>query len=176
MQGLFREFPRMHPLVIKALYEETNQDIDFTRKAIYDLLGIEQVAPQLLMEHHTKRDLVDCSGSLVCEMSADLSMSNGYPEQFRKRFGQLYVRIEPLVVKQSLDGTFIYYLFTKERYFKDAYTEDIERCLTLLQEHVIKNNVYELSMHQMGDWNRVKGIVVDLFKDTTIRKINVFSM
>ena len=165
LKGLYTEFPRMQTSVIDALYKITSNNLELTRKAICGLLGIEMIAPNLIVERHTKTNMVDCSGSLVCEIAADLSMSEGYPEQFRKRFGQLYGKAdEPLIVKEA-DNRFIYYLVTKERYFHDR--GDLTECLILLRKHIVANGVEEIAVCNLDtEW----------FKGTTVKKINVYPL
>lgn len=173
MKSLYDEFPTINELLLHALYKETGNDIEFTRRAIYELLGAELVAPQLIIEQHQNRDLIKYSSSLVCEMSADFSMSNGYPEQFRKRFKELTGHPEPLIVKEH-HGRFIYYVVTRDRYFHETNSVRLKQSLELLKNHVVLHNVEEIAMHSMGDWNIVRGWIIELFKDTALRKINVF--
>jgi O-acetyl-ADP-ribose deacetylase (regulator of RNase III) len=133
-----------------------------------------------------KGDLFSSSvgSSLAHCVSEDLHMGKGIATLFKKQFG----RVDELksqgikvggVATLRVDNRYIYYLVTKKRYFHKPTYDTLRLSLVAMRDHMIHNNVTELSMPKIGcgldqlSWDSVKKIVHETFNDLQI-KITVY--
>ena len=129
-------------------------------------------------------DLFQSSGSLAHCVSQDLKMSLGIAQVFRDKFCRIdHLERMNCKVGQTaalkVDGRFIYYLITKEKYNDKPTYETLRKALVKMKEHMVENGVNEVSMPKIGcgldslSWDRVKALIEKVFKDSNI-KINIF--
>ena len=76
---------------------------------------------------------------------------------------------------------FIYNLVTKERYYDKPTYDTLRQSLIAMRDHAVVQGVHEICMPCIGcglhklDWNRVKGILTQLFGGGQVR-IKVYSI
>ena len=69
---------------------------------------------------------------------------------------------------------FIYYLVTKEQYFKKPSMKTLESSLQLMRQHCLHNHVQYVAMPTIGcgldklDWYDVRELLVKIFRDTPV--------
>jgi O-acetyl-ADP-ribose deacetylase (regulator of RNase III) len=118
-----------------------------------------------------KGDLFSSDASLVHCVSQDLNMGKGIAVEFKSRFGQVdelasYNKVVGEVTYLKDTNRFIFYLITKERYWKKPTVTTLEKSLIDLKNVCLKNNIKALSMPKIGCgldgliWDKVK-IVID---------------
>ena len=118
--------------------------------------------------------------SLVHCVSADFRMGKGIAVKFKKRYGGVSELLAFGAHTGGLaflrrDNRFIYYLVTKERYFKKPTIETLKSSLRCLRHHCMKNRVQYLGMPIIGcgldklNWYDVRNLLVKTFKNTPIQ-------
>lgn len=115
-------------------------------------------------------------------VSQDLKMGRGIAVEFRKRFGQ----IEELHSQQKQVGQVatiwynkvtIFYLITKQLYYEKPTYESLAQSLRDMKVLIDKLNIHKLAMPRIGcgldrlDWDQVKPIILDIFKESKIEMI-----
>ena len=131
-------------------------------------------------------DLFQSTCSLAHCVSQDLKMFLGIAITFRKNFGrvnQLEKQCKKVgqVAILKVEGRYIYYLITKEKYNGKPTYDTLRQSLVKMKEHMVLNGVKEVSMPKIGcgldllKWELVKPIIEDVFQDSKI-KITVFYM
>lgn len=128
--------------------------------------------------------------SLAHCVSVDLYMGKGIALTFRRKFDKVKELLEQkkntgevaiIPRDTAMKGSFIYYLITKDKYYGKPTYDSLTKSLISMKEHIKKNNVTKLSIPKIGcgldrlDWDKVKVIITDVFKDVDI-KITVYYM
>ena len=131
-------------------------------------------------------DLFQASSSLAHCVSQDLKMSLGIAKSFRDTFCRVdHLERQNCKVGQTaflnLEGRYIYYLITKEKYNGKPTYDSLRQCLVNMKEHMVSNGVREVSMPKIGcgldflRWDVVKWIIEDVFQDSNI-KITIYCL
>ena len=111
-------------------------------------------------------------------------MSLGIAKTFRDTFCRVdHLERQNCKVGQTaflnLEGRYIYYLITKEKYNGKPTYNSLRQTLVKMKEHMVSNGVSEVSMPKIGCgldflcWDVVKRIIAEVFHDSNI-KITVF--
>ena len=111
-------------------------------------------------------------------------MSLGIAQMFRDKFCRIdHLERMNCKVGQTaalkVDGRYIYYLITKEKYNDKPTYDTLRKALVSMKEHMVSNGIKEVSMPKIGcgldllSWDVVKTMIEGVFKDSSI-KINVF--
>ena len=129
-------------------------------------------------------DLFQASCALAHCVSQDLKMSLGIAKTFRANFGRVnQLEKQRCKVGQvaviKVDGRYIYYLITKEKYNGKPTYDTLKETLIAMKKHMVSKGVKEVSMPKIGcgldllSWDLVKKIIEDVFQDSNI-KITIF--
>ena len=131
-------------------------------------------------------DLFTSKDSLAHCVSADLKMGAGIAKQFRNRFG----RVEELKRQHKKVGEVavlrvqhrnIYYLITKEFYYKKPTLFTLRRPLEQMRDHAVEREIERIAMPAIGcgldklNWGDVKRTIHEVFKSTSIH-ITVYAL
>ena len=131
-------------------------------------------------------DLFTSNDSLAHCVSKDFVMGKGIALILKSKFGKVqHLKSQDQGIGGCAvianDDYFIYYLVTKEQYFHKPTYETLHSSLVKMKEHAIANNVKAISMPRIGcgldrlNWEKVKLIIQEAFKDTDI-KITVYTL
>lgn len=119
-------------------------------------------------------------------VSRDYKMGAGIAVEFKKRFG----RVETLRKQQTpvggcsvlnVNGRYIFYLVTKERYFERPTYPNLIESLKSMRDFCRENNVTSVSLPMIGcgldrlKWSEVKKILINLFQDENMH-ITIYSL
>ena len=132
-------------------------------------------------------DLFEATGnnvSIAHCVSRDLKMSLGFAKTVRAKFGrvnQLEKQCKKVgqVAILKVDGRYIYYLITKEKYNGKPTYDTLKQSLIKMKEHMVLKGVKEVSMPKIGcgldllKWKLVKPMIEEIFQDSDI-KITIF--
>merc|ERR1712154_620059 len=135
-----------------------------------------------------KGDLFTCPDtSSMCHCVAqDLGMGKGIATLFKRKFGgfnelkQQRARVGECAVLDR-KGRYVYYMITKKRSNQKPTYQTIESSIRYMKNHAVINGVSHISMPKIGcgldrlQWNKVKKIVKNEFKDTNV-KITVYEL
>jgi O-acetyl-ADP-ribose deacetylase (regulator of RNase III) len=133
-----------------------------------------------------KGDLFDSGDNMAHCVSSDFKMGKGIALQFRNKFGGIDDLLAQGIHTGDVailhpDHRYLYYLVTKERYYHKPTYESIYSCIESLKNHMVTHNLETLSIPRIGCgldrlvWSRVKEMILDIFKDTSI-KITVYTL
>ena len=133
-----------------------------------------------------KGDLFTSKDSLAHCVSADLKMGAGIAKEFRN----LFKRVEELKRQHKKVGEvavlrvrdrFIYYLITKEFYYKKPTLFTLKRSLEQMRDHAVEREIERIAMPTIGcgldklNWGDVKRTIHEVFKSTSIH-ITVYAL
>ncbi len=124
--------------------------------------------------------------SLAHCVSQDLKMGAGIALIFKKKFGMVQ---QLLSLKEKVGGVailednhrFIYYLITKERYFKKPNYANLKASLIEMRNHMMDNDISELNIPRIGcgldrlKWEKVELILKAVFESDNVT-ITVYSI
>lgn len=124
-------------------------------------------------------DLFSAKTSMAHCVGADLKMGMGIAVKFKQLFGgeaelrKQNVKTGGCAVLPS-EGRFIYYLVTKDKSGNGHFPtyESLESSLAAMRDHMVKNNVTELAIPQIGcgidglKWEKVDETLRRVFQDT----------
>ena len=126
-------------------------------------------------------DVFDCDSedAMAHCVSSDFVMGAGIAQRFKDTFKQVDTLIEQgkkvgEVAVLPKNGSFIYYLVSKELYHQKPTYNDLELCLGAMKTHSMRNGVKTIAIPRIGcgldglEWNKVKDILVSIFKDTGV--------
>jgi O-acetyl-ADP-ribose deacetylase (regulator of RNase III) len=106
-------------------------------------------------------------------------MGKGIATEFKQRFNGVdelrrqNVQVGGVAVLAD-EGRYIYYLVTKERYFRKPTLESLRSSLMQMKSHCIENGVTRLSMPRIGcgldklQWNDVSKIIDEVFAGANV--------
>ena len=129
-------------------------------------------------------NLFEDNNSLAHCVSQDLAMSKGIAVIFKEKFGN----VDKLLNQKKkigecaflkFDDRMIFYLITKNKYYHKPTYDNLRKSLCDMKKLCIDNDITKLSMPKIGcgldklDWNKVKGILSDIFSDLDIQ-INIY--
>lgn len=137
------------------------------------------------LSHHQKGGLTTINNDLFSVpkeyalahcVAADLRMSRGIAAAFRRKFGKVEElwRQDPAVGKTlhiQHRNQHLFYLVTKDRSYQKPTYESLRKSLMELRRQLLSLNVKKLALPKIGcgldklDWNVVKKIIEDVFKD-----------
>jgi hypothetical protein len=112
-------------------------------------------------------------------VSRDFAMSKGIARLFRDRFGRVneLKAQNPLlggISYLNIDGRFVFYLVTKEKYFQKPTYERLIMSLMAMKEMCIQNGVGKVAIPRIGcgldklAWTKVRKIIETVFRETGI--------
>ncbi len=138
---------------------------------------------RLLMEfREVQQDLFSVGSEyhLVHCISSDKQMDAGIAYHFNKKF-----KIRSLLAKKSeaelkhptcikTEGTRVFNLITKERYWNIPTYENLEEALIQMKNQIVKEKITKLAMPKIASgldkkkWEKVREIIKKVFKDTDV--------
>ena len=106
-------------------------------------------------------------------------MGAGIARQFRDRFGNVselegQKRKVGEVAVLPANGSYIYNLVTKEKYYQKPTYKALRMSLESMRSHCIEHNIRSVTMPQIGcgcdmlDWSHVSDIIKQVFRNTDI--------
>ena len=113
-------------------------------------------------------------------ISSDCQMDAGIALHFNKKF-----KLRKLLRKKSVtelahptcikvEGTHVFNLITKEKYYHIPTYEDITESLKEMKAQMLKENITRLAIPKIGsgldkkEWEKIKEIIQNVFNDTDI--------
>ena len=117
--------------------------------------------------------------SLAHCVSRDFKMGKGIALEFRNRFGRVEElrRQNPEIGGLSyivVEGRYVFYLVTKERYFQIPTYENLTSSLERMRDCCRENNITRIAIPRIGCgldkliWENVRNIILQVFTGTGI--------
>ena len=121
----------------------------------------------------------DPRDSMAHCVSADFAMSRGIAVQFKNTFQKVqHLKNQGKGVGEvailEWDGTFIYYLVTKERFYEKPTHDSLRQALEEMCIHMVQHGVHTVAMPRLGtgldrlNWKDVSRILCEVFQNTCI--------
>ena len=116
------------------------------------------------------------TASLAHCISRDASMHRGIARQFSEKFGNIpYIKTQAsagtsMAVIRLQNGSFIYYLITKEKYFQKPTLSSLERSLEGMRSHAKSHGVSHICIPEIGagldklSWKDVENTIWKVFR------------
>jgi O-acetyl-ADP-ribose deacetylase (regulator of RNase III) len=116
------------------------------------------------------------TSSLAHCVSADMAMGKGIAVHFKKKFGRVdelkaqKVPVGRCAVLANINGSYVFYLITKERYFQKPTMRSMRSALEHLAQLCTKFKIQELAMPRIGcgldglEWSAVKQEIEHAFQ------------
>lgn len=143
-------------------------------------------SPECFSIVERKGDLFSSNDNLGHCVSRDYAMGAGIAVHFKRKFKN----IEKLKAQNAnvggcsvlkINGRYIFYLVTKERYYQKPTYENLIKSLQALRGYCRENNITSFSIPRIGcgldklKWIDVKEILIKLFQDENMH-ITVYSL
>lgn len=114
-------------------------------------------------------------------VSVDCAMGAGIALEFRKRIPEMpdaMKKLNPMIGDalpfQTRGGRTVLNLFTKEKYYHKPSYESFTESIKAFREFVVKEGITHVAIPKLGsgldklNWNRVSGIIQDVFSEDEV--------